>query len=44
MEEQLDGIDKRLDWMEGVEEELLEGEMMDEETVDGDGNRETVIC
>ena len=26
--------------MEGVEEELLEGEMMDEEMVDGSGNRE----
>ena len=34
-------IDERLDQMEGVEEELPEGERVEKETVDRYGNRET---
>ena len=41
VEEQLDRINERLDRMEGVEEEFLEGEMVDKERVDGKGNRKT---
>ena len=39
MKEWLDRIEKRLERMEGVEEKLPEGEIMDEETVDRNRNR-----
>ena len=40
MSRRLDQMEELLERMEGVEEELLEGEMMDEETVDRNRNRE----